>query len=489
MAITRVQYEQNYVASSGALNTSQTAGNLIIIVAQGYSYNGTPSSLTCTSTNADVPVKITSALGPNFGAGVVMWYIWNCLSGTPVYSVGGLPDDSSITIYEYAGVDASADPLIDGDSITNSSANPLGVTLTTEANGMILFHWGDEVNLSYSSMNTGATQIFFDTGRYAASAENLSTSAGTTTVNATVSSDVDNMIVAASFREASSGGAASVSPGTGVITYTGYSPVVTATNHQIVLPGTGVVTFTGYSPSVVATDNKNLSPGTGVITYNGFSPSISVSNNINVTTGVGVITYSGFSPTVSATNNISVEPGLGVVTYTGFAPSVSGGGSVNISTGTGIVLFEGFAPTINLSVSSEPGTGQVTFTGYSPIVLVSDHINIQTSTGVVLYTGYSPVISVSNNQSVSPGTGLIVFVGYAPTFSTAVSGSVNVLPGTGLLTFVGYAPRFRSLQNGTIINQSTYSNNSTVNSPSTVSNSTIVNRQSSDNSSIINTNE
>lgn len=215
MAITRVQYEQNYISNTGAFNTAQTAGNLILIIVQGYNYNGTPSSITCTTSGTDTITKFTQALGPSFGAGLIGWYIWNCEAGTPTYTVGGVPDDVSCTIYEYSGVDNTADPLIDADTITNSSANPLGVTLTTEAGGALMFFWGDEINLSYSAMNTGATQIFFDTTRYAAAAENLNTSAGTTTVNATVSSDVENMVIAASFRVP--GGASSIKDFNGLV--------------------------------------------------------------------------------------------------------------------------------------------------------------------------------------------------------------------------------------------------------------------------------
>ena len=302
MSISLVQKKQCYIASSGSLNSAQTAGNLIVITVQGYSYNGTPSSLTCTTNNSDTPVKIEAVTESSFGAGLVLWYIWNCGSGTVTYTVAGLPDDCSLTIYEYSGVDASADPLIDSFSIINDTSNPLGASLTTEAGGLIFWTWGNEVSLSYTSMNSGATEITYDTARYTADAQNLSTSAGSTSVTANVSSDSYNMIVAASFRAAGGGGGTSNISGSASMSLSG-SANIKATAR---ISGTGAISLTPSAnikatARITGSSSLSLSPSATIRAYSSTTASSSFSIN-----GAGTLT--GSAPgNITGTASISIS--------------------------------------------------------------------------------------------------------------------------------------------------------------------------------------
>ncbi len=425
MSITRVQKKQCYIASSGAFNVSQTAGNLIILEVQGYSYNGTPATITCTSTGSDTPIKATQALGPNYGAGKILWYIWDCEAGTPTYSVGGVPDDCSLTLYEYAGVDATADPLIDADFITNSSANPLGVSLTTEAGGLLFFSWGNEVSLSFSSMNSGATLITFDTGRYMADAENLNTSAGSTTVDANVSSDVDNMIVAASFRAAGGGGGdVTATPNPCDDTDQGIAPTASVTNHVFATPNPCDDTDQGIAPTAAVTNHVFAEPNPCDDTDQGITPTASVTNHVFATPNPCDDTDQGIAPTASVTGHQFATPNPCDDTDQGIAPNASVGNSVYATPAPCDDTDQGTAPTASVTnhVFATPNPCDDTDQGIASTASVTNHVFATPAACDDTDQGIAPTAGVTAHQFATPNPCNDIDTGIAP--DAHISGTV-----------------------------------------------------------------
>ena len=98
---------------------------------------------------------------------------------------------------------------------------------------------------------------------------------------------------------------ATVTPGVGSLTLTGYAPTVTAQKNITVTPGAGSLTLTGFAPTVSATQSKTVLPGTGTLTITGYAPSVTVPTSVTVTPGAGALTITGYAPSVVAGPDVS----------------------------------------------------------------------------------------------------------------------------------------------------------------------------------------
>lgn len=76
-----------------------------------------------------------------------------------------------------------------------------------------------------------------------------------------------------------------------------------------------------FADELVGADATTIDTGTGVVTFTGFSPTVETPRTVNPDTGA--ITYSGFSPTLSISAVVSSD--TGVVTFTGYEPTVTSG--------------------------------------------------------------------------------------------------------------------------------------------------------------------
>lgn len=88
-------------------------------------------------------------------------------------------------------------------------------------------------------------------------------------------------------------GSVTASPGTGLLTLTGFAPTILTP--RVVLPGTGILTLTGFAPKAVI--GIVVKPGVGALTLTGFVPL--VLTPVAVLPGVGILVLSGFAPTVT----------------------------------------------------------------------------------------------------------------------------------------------------------------------------------------------
>ena len=83
-----------------------------------------------------------------------------------------------------------------------------------------------------------------------------------------------------------SGGARLVSPGTGVLTLTGYAPTLQVP--RVVTPGLGQLSLSGFASTVTAPQNRLMQPGTGALSLTGYAPSVSATIWTNKPAGLTI---------------------------------------------------------------------------------------------------------------------------------------------------------------------------------------------------------
>lgn len=133
-----------------------------------------------------------------------------------------------------------------------------------------------------------------------------------------------------------------------------------------VTPGVGAITLTGKAPSL------GRNPAKGVLTVTGYAPV--VKTPVELKAKVGAISLTGFAPSVAFPK--VVLPLTGAMTVTGVAPTVQVPREMKPASGT--LTLTGIAPEWSLGpgITSDPqevfpASGTLTFTSYAPrIVLI-----------------------------------------------------------------------------------------------------------------------
>ncbi len=208
-------------------------------------------------------------------------------------------------------------------------------------------------------------------------------------------------------------------PDVGLITLTGYAPVVSYPTNAA--PAVGVVTLTGYAPEVSQSVPKSYiavgSAGGIYVVETGIRDEILTGLYLSETTvpvavsnsaspDVGLITLTGYAPTVASP--LAVAPAVGLVTLTGYAPTIAQ--PLAVAPAVGLVTLTGYAPTIAQQLAVAPAVGLVTLTGYAPTI--AQPLAVAPAVGLVTLTGYAP--TVGQAHIASPAVGLVVITGYAP---------------------------------------------------------------------------
>lgn len=377
MAITRVQVTANYTGGTYSLawGTAPTTGNLLIAVQQGYGLSDSfpYNSCTCTDTNGNIWIKAGVNAGAAFGSILHVWYCWNAIGGAATVSMGYAgAADGGMVLFEYSGVDNTADPLIDFVA-PFGSANPLTQSILTEASGLLIAQWGSEISDDFGSFTADTTLISSHAdGDWWAWSDNTSTSAGSLNpgVNITPGAD-DQMMVGISFRGiGGGGGGATVNAGYGELIATGYAPSIDISNHIAIDAATGQLVITGYAPSIDISNHIVIDANTGQLVVTGYAPSIDITNNISIDADTGLLVITGYAPTIDVTNNISIDADTGLLIVTGYAPSIDITGNVYIDADYGELIVTGFAPSIETGagVQVDAATGQLVVTGYAPVI-------------------------------------------------------------------------------------------------------------------------
>jgi hypothetical protein len=136
------------------------------------------------------------------------------------------------------------------------------------------------------------------------------------------------------------GGSISLTPGAGVLVFTGLAPTVSQT--QSATPGVGSIAFTGFAPSIL--QPQALSPGAGALAFTGYAPSILQPRAL--VPDPGALSFTGYAPTIEQPQALS--PDAGALAFTGYAPDVaqSTPGSFEGVPDAGVITFEGYAPDV-----------------------------------------------------------------------------------------------------------------------------------------------
>jgi len=130
-------------------------------------------------------------------------------------------------------------------------------------------------------------------------------------------------------------------------------------------PDVGLLTITGYAP--VVSQPKSADPDVGVLTITGFAPTIEQTHQ--ALPDVGLLTLQGFAPTIAQSTN--GQPQTGIIALLGLAPTVTQ--SINNLTNpdSGLIVLQGFAPTVtqqSFNRTARPSPGLIALQGFAPVV-------------------------------------------------------------------------------------------------------------------------
>jgi hypothetical protein len=183
-----------------------------------------------------------------------------------------------------------------------------------------------------------------------------------------------------------------------------------------------VLTFTGATPTVVATDNKTAAPTTLVLTFTGATPTVAVTNNVVAQPTALALTFTGATPTVSTP--VQVSPSALALAWTGATPSVTT--PVQASPSALAMTLTGAIPTIATPVQASPAALALTLTGATPQVSTPVAVNPAALALAVAFA--TPSVTTGDAIQVTPGP-LALGLTFATPIVTVSSGSaVNVQP-------------------------------------------------------------
>jgi hypothetical protein len=111
------------------------------------------------------------------------------------------------------------------------------------------------------------------------------------------------------------GGGATVTPGFGELTATGFAPTIQTP--ITVRPAFGELTLAGFLPTIQFP--VTVTPAAGALQLDGYLPTIQTP--LTVTPDMGALTLVGFEPTIQFP--VTVQPAVGALTLEGFAPTIS----------------------------------------------------------------------------------------------------------------------------------------------------------------------
>ncbi|HEX3928878.1 MAG TPA: hypothetical protein VHW65_12855 [Gemmatimonadales bacterium] len=313
--ITKVQDSYSLWYGPSVVSMNNHAGDLLVIVARWENF----------FTMQQGPAAITDSQGNNchqFASGVssngletvvAAWYCYNIkagfnsvsLSGPKPYGAGVYNQEASLSVYEFSGVDNTADPLQSGQAFSFPDPGiieyPFGSGILPAASmsapGLAFFSWQD--------MNTGGQ---FDALGSWTAGENTSTPrgptgighmeaywlnapAGTATMPAMESWDNarNSTIIMASFRAAGQGGGTQQQPVPVALSVSPTSRSTSAQQGASAASATAAVTLTGDNASTTTWSATKRQNWTTLTTASGTaSGNVAWSRN---TTGLAVGTY------------------------------------------------------------------------------------------------------------------------------------------------------------------------------------------------------
>jgi hypothetical protein len=208
-------------------------------------------------------------------------------------------------------------------------------------------------------------------------------------------------ILAIAIGDSSTGGAVTVAPTTGHLTFSGKTPTVTRSNHRVVAPSTGHVVLAGKTPTVTRSNHRVVAPSAGHLTYTGRQPTISQGLTTTVSPSTGHVTLAGKTPTITQTAHRLVSPSTGHVVLTGRQPTIVRSDHRAVAPSTGHLTYAGKTPLVSQAFTTTvaPSTGHVVLGGHAPVVTQTDHHVLAPATGHIVYAGKVPTVVVPTTPS------------------------------------------------------------------------------------------
>ncbi len=232
-----------------------------------------------------------------------------------------------------------------------------------------------------------------------------------------------------------------ITPSTGILAITFFTPTITATGNKTVIISTASLSLATFAAKLAL----RVTPPTKALVTSTFAPA--VVNPVAITPGTAVLSVQSFAPKLSAT----VTPGTLSLTTAKFAPSLNKGvvpATKNLTTvqsapglrsvitvPTQALALNGFAPTLTITDQSTviPAQKSLTLASFAPTVLAS--ISAIPSTIALTINTFAPRSSV--NVKVVPSTTSLTISSHAPSLTTRI----NITPGTKSLGLSAFAPR------------------------------------------------
>lgn len=288
--------------SQGAPNGS---GNWVKAFASNVG-NGSTLTVFLTTNRVRTIGNPTDTLGNSFGTPIETvddvaqgekTYAWvaPCPTGgadTITITGGNVGDEGIMVIVEHSGKDASAPVRSHNQALQASPGTGAnGVvsgSITPSANDDVLLYVCNTQSFATAcySPSTGYTERL-ETGDGAQALDSAlytkdSVSSGAQTLTCTSALNESVPSIAIAYKPAAVG--ATITPGLGTLTATGFAPTVTASGAAAVAPGLGVLAVTGFAATVTTTQNKVVTPGLGIANVTGFSPLVTTTPRLYHTT-------------------------------------------------------------------------------------------------------------------------------------------------------------------------------------------------------------
>jgi len=189
----------------------------------------------------------------------------------------------------------------------------------------------------------------------------------------------------------------------------------------------------GMKPAVDTT----VTPPTGSVSTTSYSPTIAVSNNQLVTVPVKALATATFIASIIL--GTVIVPSTSALASTTYAPTITvGGAGETVTPPTLSLILSEFVPTITITENvlvTVPVSG-LTATSFIPVISVSDNkIVVPTVLPLGLITD---IPSIVLGTVITPDIGIVGLTSYIPTIT--VVGNTNVIPPTADLSLTIFAP-------------------------------------------------
>lgn len=385
--------------------------------------------------------------------------------GPATFDFNGLLDDlvGQLITLTKSGGETWADPTISSlhsiIGVTNTTLVTSSVTVA-EANDALICAWcsdgGHAVSAGPSGMTITVNSIYAGTIGVAAHYQ-LSMSAGAVTKSLTFDTSDQMQAIAVSIGLVAVGGV-TVNIPTGSLGLTGFAPIVSVTNNQVIDVPVASLDLAGLAPTI--NTDVTVSVPAASLGLIGLEPTIDVTENQIVNIPVASLALSGQVPTITTTANISIDIPVASLGLNGLVPTIATTGNIEINVPVADLTLTGQVPTITVTanISIDIPTASLSLVGQVPVIVTDDNIIIDVPVASLSLVGYGPdavtpvsidvpvaslaldgkVPTIQTDITVNIPVASLALTGEVPTITATANISIDVPVGD--LTLTGFIP-------------------------------------------------